>query len=97
MIVRIVKLRISKEETKDFCMFFNSKKSKIEEFKGCIKVELLQDTKESNQYFTHSHWEDEQSLDNYRNSVFFKNVWNNTKLYFCGKPQAWSLKEPTNE
>ena len=97
MIIRIVKLIISKEKTKDFCLFFNTKKSQIEEFNGCIKVELLQDTKESNLYFTYSHLEDEESLDNYRNSVFFKNVWNNTKLYFCGKPVAWSLNKTTSE
>ncbi len=41
--------------------------------------------------------EDEESLDNYRNSVFFKNVWNNTKLYFYGKPEAWSLNKTTSE
>jgi heme-degrading monooxygenase HmoA len=72
MIVRIVKLMIFKEKTKDFCLFFNTKKSQIKKFEGCIKVELLQDTKETNLYFTYSHWEDEESLDNYRKSVFFK-------------------------
>ena len=97
MIIRIVKLMISKEKTKDFCSFFKIKKSQIEEFNGCIKVELLQDTKEPNLYFTYSHWKDKKSLDNYRNSVFFKNVWKKTKLYFCGKPEAWSLNKPTNE
>jgi|TARA_B110000285_G_C15035997_1_gene569288 hypothetical protein len=97
MIVRIVKLSISKENTKDFCLFFDNKKSQIEKFEGCIKVDLLQDTKESNLYFTYSHWKDEESLDNYRNSEFFKNVWNNTKMYFCGKPEAWSLNKPTSE
>lgn len=74
MIDRIVKLMISKEKTNDFCLFFNTNKSQIEEFNGCIKVELLQDTKEPNLYFTYCHWEDEESLDNYRNSEFFKNV-----------------------
>ena len=97
MIVRIVKLIISKDKTKDFCLFFNDKKTQIEEFEGCIKVELLQDTKEPSLYFTYSHWKNEESLENYRNSVFFKNIWNNTKLYFCGKPEAWSLNKSTNE
>ena len=32
MIVRIVKLMISKEKTNDFCLFFNTKKTQIEEF-----------------------------------------------------------------
>ena len=96
MIVRIVKLMISKEKTNDFCLFFNTKKSQIEEFNGCIKVELLKDTKEHNLYFTYSHWEDEELLENYRNSIFFKNIWNNTKLYFCGKPETWILNKPTN-
>ena len=45
MIVRIVKLIISKEKTKDFCLFFNNIKTQIVEFEGCKKVELLQDTK----------------------------------------------------
>ena len=97
MIVRIVKLMISKKKTIDFCLFFNTKKSQIEEINSFIKVELFQNNEELNLYFTYSDWEDEELLDNYRNSVFFKNLWSNTKLYFCGKAEAWSVNKSTNE
>ena len=97
MIVRIVKLLIEEEKKEKFSKFFHDNRLSIEQFNGCLKVELLQETQGSNVFFTYSHWEDNNSLDNYRNSAFFEEVWKNTKMYFCGKPEAWSLKKQIND
>ena len=97
MIVRIVKLLIEEEKKEKFSKFFHDNRLSIEQFNGCLKVELLEETEGSNVFFTYSHWEDNKSLEKYRNSAFFKEVWKNTKLYFCGKPEAWSLKKQTND
>ena len=97
MIVRIVKLLIEEEKKEKFSKFFHDNRLSIEQFNGCLKVELLQETLESNVFFTYSHWEDNKSLEKYRNSAFFKELWKNTKSYFCGKPEAWSLKKQIND
>ena len=46
-----------------------------------------------NVLFTYSHWEDEESLNNYRISETFKEVWPQTKALFAAKPQAFSLEK----
>ncbi|MDA9808837.1 antibiotic biosynthesis monooxygenase [Flavobacteriales bacterium] len=97
MITRIVKLDINKGKINDFKSFFEKSKSEIENFKGCKHVELLQDINDSNIFFTYSHWDNEIMLNKYRNSLFFKKVWKTTKLYFSGKPYAWSTKSINNE
>jgi quinol monooxygenase YgiN len=69
------------EETKDF----------IRNFEGCLSLELYQDMKQPNIFFTYSKWEKEENLDDYRKSEFFRNVWGKTKLLFEEKPEAWSV------
>tara|TARA_B100000925_G_C21733805_1_gene356278 strand:- start:84 stop:368 length:285 start_codon:yes stop_codon:yes gene_type:complete len=93
MIIRIVKLSISKKNTNDFINLFNDNKSKILSFKGCLKVELLKNEGDDEIFFTYSHWDNHQSLENYRNSNTFKMIWKTTKTYFCDKPMAWSLSK----
>ena len=97
MIVRIVKLSISKNHKKDFIKLFNENKSLILNFSGCIKVELLKDEFNEHIFFTYSHWKNNQSLEDYRNSSTFNGIWKKTKSYFCDKPEAWSLKNLDNE
>lgn len=91
MIIRIVKLTIDPEKSTEFIYFFNSHKSSIENVKGCIELTLLQDADFSNIFFTHSKWKDELSLNNYRDSELFKNIWGHAKSIFCDRPQAWTL------
>ena len=54
-------------------------------------LELYQDKTNLEIFFTYSHWEKEQNLEDYRNSDLFKNVWATTKTFFNDKPEAWSL------
>jgi len=80
------------EKTNDFLEIFEASKNKISVCDGCKKVELLRDTEHPNIFFTHSIWENENALENYRNSELFKTTWAKTKILFSEKPQAWSLK-----
>jgi len=93
MIVRIVQMTFDPAKVDDFRQIFEESKDKIRAFHGCRHVELWQDTKKSNVFFTHSHWDDEAFLDHYRGSDLFKDVWARTKAMFADKPQAWSLNQ----
>lgn len=94
MIVRIVRMDFDKESVDEFLEIFDLAKSKISNFTGCEHLELHQDVKESNVYFTISHWQSEDDLELYRNSELFKETWAKTKRLFSNKPLAYSLKNP---
>lgn len=79
------------EKVETFLSDFEAIKSKVRGFKGCLFLELYRDKNNTNQFFTYSYWEDEQALQNYRDSDLFKGVWKNTKQYFNQKPEAWSV------
>lgn len=81
-------------KTVDFEEIFQSSKPKIEKVTGCHEVELYRDSQKENVYYTHSLWEDEVALNNYRNSEFFADTWSRTKKLFSGKPMAFSLIKP---
>lgn len=91
MFVRIVKMSFEENKIEEFLSNFHQVKEKIRDFEGCQLVELYQDKKFKNIFFTYSYWNTEQDLDNYRNSDLFTNVWSKTKTLFNAKPQAWSL------
>ena len=98
MLVRIVKLTFKKENIASFEAIFEENKIKIRQAEGCTFLELLQSKEAENVFFTYSYWNSTTDLENYRNSKFFKSVWNSTKLLFEDKPEAWSLmkKETVN-
>ena len=81
------------EKIQDFLSTFNAHKEKIKNFNGCTHLELLQDKNNHHVFFTYSHWNNEQDLENYKNSDLFKNVWSKTKILFNDKPAAWSLEK----
>ncbi len=89
--VRIVKMEFKDEKVNDFLNNFNSVKEKIRNTKGCRLLELYKDKNKPNVFFTYSYWNNEQDLENYRNSDLFKNVWAKTKPLFNVKPEAWSV------
>lgn len=93
MITRIVKLSISSHHCDDFIAFFNEHKATINNFNGCIHVELLKEEESENIFFTYSHWENNQALENYRNSTIFESIWKKTKTFFNDRPEAWSLNK----
>lgn len=91
MILRIVQMTFREEETQNFLTLFNERKELIRGFEGCNHLELWQDAKQSNIYFTYSIWDSEEHLDHYRFSELFKDTWAKTKALFADKPKAWSV------
>ncbi len=91
MLVRIVKMEFQPEKVTDFLLFFDQVKSQIASFDGCLGMKLMQDQANPATIFTYSHWESQESLNNYRDSDLFGKVWPNVKPWFKEKPEAWSL------
>ncbi|MFM2225867.1 MAG: hypothetical protein RJA07_2069 [Bacteroidota bacterium] len=93
MIIRIVKLSFKPEAISTFIEIFNQSQPLIKSFNGCIHVELLNDINNKNIFFTYSHWQTENDLNNYRQSDLFSEVWAKTKIHFNDKPEAWSVAQ----
>ena len=90
MINRIVRMSFQPEKVETFLKVFDASKKFIANFNGCKSLKLIQDTKQKNVFFTYSIWENEQCIENYRNSELFNNTWAQTKILFNEKPLAWS-------
>jgi len=93
MIIRIVRMTFKSESVDDFLENFNRNKELIRNFDGCLHLELWQDENEKNIFLTHSHWESEDHLNQYRDSELFKNVWSFTKKLFSERPIAFSSRK----
>lgn len=91
MLVRIVKLSLQEDKIERFLNNFEHQKKNIRNFEGCRLLELYRDKNNPNIFFTYSYWTSEDALNNYRNSDFFKNIWEETKTFFNAKPEAWSV------
>ena len=91
MIVRLVKMVFKESEIDNFKLIFESAQSKIVLVQGCLKVDLRQDIEQTEIFFTISHWEGENDLENYRKSELFINIWKQVKPFFKEKAEAWSL------
>jgi heme oxygenase (mycobilin-producing) len=90
MIKRLVKLTFQDDKTDEFIHIFETSKDKIRAMSGCQHVELLRDATTPNIFFTLSIWDDEESLNAYRDSDFFRKTWAKTKVLFSDKPAAWT-------
>jgi heme-degrading monooxygenase HmoA len=75
-----------------FLEIFNQHKNAIRHFPGCSHLELLKDPKDPSCYTTLSHWDKHESLECYRNSELFANVWRSVKPLFSEKTRAFSLE-----
>ena len=76
-----------------FVNIYKINKHKIKAFDGCHSVELLRDINAQNIFFTYSIWDSESSLNKYRESNTFKDIWSKTKPLFSNKAKAWSVVE----
>ena len=81
------------DKVENFIKLFQTNKDKILAFDGCQSVDLLRDINTKNIFFTYSIWESESSLNKYRESNTFKDIWSKTKPLFSNKAKAWSVKE----
>jgi heme-degrading monooxygenase HmoA len=91
MIKRIVKMTFRADKIEDFKVLFDTHKSLIRSYPGCDHLELWQDLHNKSVFMTYSYWDNEDDLQNYRNSDLFKNIWSKTKILFSDKPYAWSV------
>lgn len=91
MFTRIVKMEFEAKNVPTFLANFETVKSKIRNFPGCLFLELYNDKKDPTVFFTYSKWEHENDLEKYRKSELFKGVWATTKPMFRSKAQAWSV------
>jgi heme-degrading monooxygenase HmoA len=75
-----------------FLEIFNEHRKQIRSAEGCTYLELWQtEENDSTLFFTHSRWDSEEHLNNYRHSDTFKIVWPKTKALFNAQPQAWTV------
>ena len=93
MLIRIVRMTFKPEAVGDFLENFHANKKSIRNSPGCHHLELWQDENDKNIFLTHSHWENEECLNQYRDSELFKSVWTFTKALFSEKPQAFSSRK----
>ncbi len=91
MFIRIVKLTFETSKVESFLENFNKNKNEIRNFDGCRLLEIYRDKNNRDVFFSYSYWESEEHLNAYRNSDFFKSVWEKTKILFSDKPMAWSV------
>ena len=99
MIKRIVKMKFKREKIEEFKKIFFEYKAKILQFNGCHHVELLHDCYDETIICTMSLWDNDQCLQDYRNSDFFKVTWSKTKNLFEARAEANSyniVEEPTD-
>ena len=92
-LIRVVRMTFRPEEVLAFLENFEAHKILIRNFPGCRHLELWRDENQKNIFITYSHWENEEALNQYRDSELFKSVWSFTRSLFSEKPQAWSTKK----
>jgi heme oxygenase (mycobilin-producing) len=93
MLVRIVRMHFTEKGVAEFLEIFDAHKSAIRNFQGCSHLQLLKDATDPNCYTTLSHWDNPESLESYRNSELFGNVWSRVKPLFSKRTEAFSLEK----
>ncbi len=80
------------DATDAFLHIFDKSCDKIRATDGCHYLELVQGKDDPRIFFTISIWENEATLEAYRNSDLFRSTWVATKVLFDDAPQAWSTE-----
>lgn len=86
-------MTFKEDSIEEFLKTFQLQKEHIRDFEGCNHLELLRDKQNKNIFFTYSHWESEEFLNEYRQSEFFIAIWAKVKTLFADKPQAWTTNK----
>jgi len=90
--IRIVRMHFTEAGVEEFLQIFDKHKTAIRNFPGCSHLQLLKDADDPNTYTTLSHWDRPESLENYRKSELFGQVWGRVKTLFSERSQAFSLQ-----
>jgi quinol monooxygenase YgiN len=93
MLIRVVRMTFQPEKVDAFLQNLEANKHRIRNFQGCLHLEVWSDFHAKNIFTTYSIWENEEALNNYRDSELFKTVWGFTKSLFLEKPIAFSSKK----
>jgi autoinducer 2-degrading protein len=88
--IRVVTLSFKKENIVDFMALFEERKTLIRNFPGCNLLELWQDKDHPHIFYTYSHWQHPDDLENYRLSSLFQDTWTQVKHWFSDAPKAFS-------
>ena len=91
MVIRIVRMHFRESGVENFLAIFAANQEAIRNFRGCSHLELLRDLNDERVYTTISHWQDHESLEEYRKSELFASVWGRVKTLFSERTQAFSL------
>ena len=91
MIERIVRLAFEIEKEKEFLMVFENHQVHMHNSGFCRALNLKKDIDLEGVFFTHSIWDSEEALNNYRSSVYFQDIWARIKPWFVERAQAWTL------
>lgn len=86
-------MTFQEDKVDDFLTLFEATKERIRHFDGCSHLELLKDYSQGNIFSTYSIWENEEALNNYRDSTLFGEVWKSTKVLFSDKAVAFSSRK----
>ena len=92
MFIRIVRMHFTESGVEEFLEIFNQHRTAIRTFPGCSHLQLLKDPEDLLCYTTLSHWDQLQSLENYRKSELFGSVWGRVKTLFSERTQAFTLE-----
>ena len=77
----------------EFLGIFDQHKIAIRNFPGCSHLQLLKDKDDPLCFSTLSYWDKADSLENYRKSELFGQVWGRVKTLFSERSQAYSLEK----
>jgi quinol monooxygenase YgiN len=91
-IQRIVKMTFQPAHSAEFEEYFYQIKAQVANQPGCSSVRLLKDLSNNGVYFTYSIWDNQESLNAYRDTPLFGQVWPKVKAWFAEKPEAWSTE-----
>lgn len=93
MITRVVKLTLKEGLKQEFLDIYRARNPKKNNMEGCISVRMFEPTIDSHEVFTISEWENEDYLNLYRETDYFKESWSMLKPLFTERAEAWSLQE----
>lgn len=93
MIIRIVRMHFTQAGVDEFLSIFSEHKQDIRNFPGCSHLELLRDHNDKTCFTTLSYWDKIESLNAYRQSKLFEEVWGQVKSLFAERSQAFSLEK----
>jgi len=90
MLIRIVRMTFAPDTVDPFLDQFDETAPQIRDVLGCHHLELWRDLDAPHVCTTHSHWQSEDALDQYRNSDLFQSTWATVKPLFADRPEAHS-------